>query len=275
MNPIMWAHPATRHNVAILRERGIIFVPPDSGPVACGDNGEGKLASRKEIVLAAAKALLAQDMAGKKVLVTLGPTREPWDGVRVWTNSSSGRMGAALILAAYLRGAEVYALAGPGVSALPEKVQRFDVNGARQMFEAAVGLWPRMDFGIFSAAVADFSPVPWGPGKFKKSAAADDISIRFTRNPDILATLALDARPGQKILGFAAETDDLKQNARAKLRAKGMHLTAGNLIGLPGSGFISENNTMFVCDCQGREENWPTMPKTDIAWRLLDWLLTV
>jgi phosphopantothenoylcysteine decarboxylase/phosphopantothenate--cysteine ligase len=228
-----------------------------------------------EIVLAAAKALLTQDMAGKKVLLTLGPTREPWDGVRIWTNPSSGRMGAALALAAHLRGAEVYALAGPGVFGLPEKMQRIDVNTARQMFEAAVDLWPRMDLGIFSAAVADFSPVPQGSAKFKKSAAADEISIRFTRNPDILATLAQRAHPEQKILGFAAETDNLEQNARAKLRAKGMHLAAANPIGLPDSGFIAENNTVFVCDCQGREENWPTMPKADIAWRLLDWLLTL
>ncbi|MDR3174967.1 MAG: bifunctional phosphopantothenoylcysteine decarboxylase/phosphopantothenate--cysteine ligase CoaBC [Desulfovibrio sp.] len=275
MNPTMWAHPATRQNVSLLRERGIVFVPPDTGPVACGDNGEGKLASRKEIVFAAAKALLTQDMAGKKVLITLGPTREPWDGVRVWTNFSSGRMGAALASAAYLRGAEVHALAGPGVPGLPDKVQRTDVNTARQMFEAAADIWPHMDIGVFSAAVADFSPVPLGPAKFKKSVAGDDISLRFTRNPDILAALARKARPEQIILGFAAETDDLEQNARAKLRAKGMHLVAGNMIGLPDSGFISENNTLFVCDCRGREENWPGMAKTDAAWRLFDWLLTL
>ncbi|MDR0828172.1 MAG: bifunctional phosphopantothenoylcysteine decarboxylase/phosphopantothenate--cysteine ligase CoaBC [Desulfovibrio sp.] len=275
MNPNMWSHPATRHNVKILRKRGVIFVAPESGRVACGDEGEGKLASLPEIVLAAAKALLPQDMAGIKILLTLGPTWERWDGVRIWTNPSSGRMGAALAVCAHLRGAEVFALAGPGVPDLPHQAHRIDVASARQMFDAASDLWPQMDTGLFCAAVADFSPSPFGPTKYKKNGNDTELNIRFLPNPDILATLARHSRPDQKILGFAAETDNLENNARAKLKSKGMGLMAANLLNVTDSGFACANNTLFVCDCRGREEKWPPMLKSDAAWRLLDWLLTL
>lgn len=274
MNPRMWQNAATRDNVEILRQRGCIFVAPGSGRVACGDEGQGKLAEPLEIALAAAKALLPQDMTGKTVLLTLGPTQEAWDGVRVWTNLSTGRMGAALAYAAYLRGAGVEAVAGPGVPALPENVRRHNVTSARQMFAEAQRLWPHADFGVFTAAVADFAPEPFGAAKFKKADAADDLSISFQKNPDILASLAAQASPAQKILGFAAETENLEESTREKGRRKKASLMAGNLVGVPDSGFAGEANRLFVCDAYGREEHWPVMSKADAAWRLLDWLLS-
>jgi phosphopantothenoylcysteine decarboxylase/phosphopantothenate--cysteine ligase len=276
MNPQMWQNPATQHNVTLLTERGCTFVYPASGVVACGDTGQGRLAEPEDILLAAAKALLPQDMVGMTVLVTLGPTWESWDGVRVWTNRSTGRMGAALVYAAYLRGAAVHAVAGPGVPGLPSGVQRHDVESAAQMFEAAKALWPGIDTGIFTAAVADFHPMPHGREKFKKQSATEGFDLFFLPNADILATLAAEAGPGQRILGFAAETSELEVAARDKLRRKKTHLMAGNLVGdSADSGFAASTNRMFVCDYNGREEHWPVMSKEDVAWRLLDWLLTL
>lgn len=275
MNPHMWANPATQANLAVLRERGYRVVEPESGLVACGDTGQGKLAAVEDILFAAARALVTQDMTGKSVLVTLGPTREQWDGVRVWTNLSTGRMGAALVQAAAARGAAVHAVAGPGVPALPPGVIRHDVASARDMLAAAEAVWPRADIGIFTAAVADFHPVPFGPAKFKKQSAQEGFSINFAPNPDILATLAGSARPEQRILGFAAETENLEREARAKRERKKAHMIAGNLVGRPESGFASPTNSMFVCDGQGREEHWPSLPKEEVAWRLLDWLLSL
>ena len=186
MNPRMWRHPATQDNVATLRRRGAEIVVPGCGGTACGDTGQGRLAPVEDLFLAALRALSPQDMAGRRVMLTMGPTREKWDGVRYWTNPSSGTMGAALATSAWLRGAEVTAVCGPGCPDLPAGVERIGVGSAREMFEAASDCWPRMDMGLFCAAVADFSPEPLGPQKFKKEGQQDGFSIRFTANPDIL-----------------------------------------------------------------------------------------
>ncbi len=274
MNPRMWAHPATQANAALLRERGAVFVLPESGTVACGDEGQGRLADAREIFLAGLRALHAQDMAGLRVLVTLGPTREQWDAVRYWSNPSSGIMGASLAVAAYLRGAEVYAVCGPGCPWLPAGVTRRDVTGATQMFESARSLWPSMHCGVFTAAVADFAPEPYGPEKFKKAGAAEGFSIRFLPNPDILRTLAAERRADQKIAAFAAETvADLAEAVRFKLRAKGADLMVGNRIGQTGAGFGAPTNAVYAADASGREEEWLQMPKPEIAQRICSWLL--
>lgn len=277
MNPRMWRHPATQANVALLRERGARLILPDCGRAACGDEGQGRLAPVEQLFWHALRALSPQDMAGRRVLVTLGPTREPWDGVRYWSNPSSGRMGGALALAAWLRGAEVTAVCGPGCPALPPEIRRLDVLTARDMFAAAADVWPEMDMGCFTAAVADFSPEPFGPEKFKKEGAQDGFSIRFQANPDILATLAARRRPGQKTLGFAAETapdmEALMALARAKRARKDADLLAGNRINGKGSGFGSPTNSMAVTDRSGHGEIWPQQAKADVAWELLSWLL--
>lgn len=283
MNPRMWNHPATQANVELLERRGAFFVGPDCGGTACGDQGRGRLAALPEIFLTALRALAPQDMAGLKVMVTLGPTREAWDGVRFWSNPSSGLMGAALAVCAWLRGADVAAVCGPGVTAfLPRGVRRFDVTGAREMYEVAQSLWPDMDMGMFTAAVADFSPdAPEGGcgHKFKKSEAPEGFSLHFSPNPDILQSLAAARRPGQKVLGFAAETtadmDALLPLARAKLARKRADLLAANRVNAPDSGFGAPTNSMAVVDTHGREEIWPSQSKADVAWELCSWLLRI
>ena len=204
MNPAMWNHSATQANIALLRERGCAIVEPGCGRTACGELGQGRLADLREIHLAGLQALAPRDMAGMRVLVTLGPTREHWDGLRYWTNPSSGIMGASTAVAAWLRGAEVEAVCGPGTPWLPAGISRHDVASARQMLDAAAGVWPRCDAGIFTAAVADFSPVPPAQGgdkKFKKSDAPEGFDVHFAPNPDILKTLAAERRPSQKVVG--------------------------------------------------------------------------
>ncbi|MDR2076730.1 MAG: bifunctional phosphopantothenoylcysteine decarboxylase/phosphopantothenate--cysteine ligase CoaBC [Desulfovibrio sp.] len=275
MNPGMWANAATQANVRCLQERGHSLVLPVLGRVACGEEGQGRLADLEDIFWALLSKLCPQDMAGKTLLVTLGPTREPWDGVRCWTNLSSGRMGAAVATAAFLRGARVLAVAGPGAPRLPGGVERHDTGTAREMFAAARSLWPQADAGIFTAAVADYSPLPLGEGKFKKRQAGESLSIAFSGNPDILFHLAAERRIGQKVVGFAAETSDLEAQATAKLEWKKADMIVGNLVGGADSGFAGDKNTVFVRDIHGRAESWPVLSKADVAWRLLDWLETL
>lgn len=277
MNPRMWCNAATQENVEKLRQRGATLVLPDTGGTACGDEGQGRLADLRQIWMASLKALTPQDMAGMKVLLTLGPTREQWDAVRFWSNPSTGSMGAALAVAAWLRGAEVHAVCGPvhGIW-MPGDIARHDVRSAAEMFTAAQDLWPGMDAGLFTAAVADFSPEPHGKEKFKKAGAEAGFSVHFTPNADILKTLAAHRRPDnpQKVLGFAAETvADLPEAVRVKLRGKGADIVAGNRIGQSGAGFGSATNVMAVADAHGREEQWPSLSKADVAWRLCSWLL--
>ena len=281
MNPRMWANPATQANVAIMRQRGHTVLEPGAGLVACGEEGRGKLPPVEEIgweilkALAEARNLGAKvdgrpALIGQKVLVTLGPTWEQWDGVRIWTNRSTGRMGAALATAAWLMGAEVYAIAGPGVPALPPGVHRHDVVSAAEMFDKAESLWPEMRYGVFTAAVADFSPVPLGSEKFKKHKNTSGFSLDFAPNKDIIATLAANKKPYQRVLGFAAETSDLEESVRGKLRRKNADIIVGNLVGMEGSGFGSNSNAVFVCTRAGREVALPLMNKGELAWKLLE-----
>jgi phosphopantothenoylcysteine decarboxylase/phosphopantothenate--cysteine ligase len=277
MNPRMWLNQATQDNVSILTERGVTFVGPDSGLVACRDEGQGRLADLRMIYLAALKALTPQDLEGQTVMITLGPTRETWDDVRFWTNASTGTMGAAVAIAAWLRGAEVHAVCGPADLWLPDDsaFHKHDVVSARQMLEKARSLWPHCHIGIFTAAVADFSPEPHGPGKFKKDRAEDGFTLRFTPNADILRTLAEQRSEKQIVVGFAAESvpdmDALGTAVRHKLSYKGADMIVGNRI---SDGFGRAANRVFVADCAGREELWPDMPKPQVAWKILDWIRT-
>ncbi|EGB15477.1 phosphopantothenoylcysteine decarboxylase/phosphopantothenate/cysteine ligase [Pseudodesulfovibrio mercurii] len=274
MNPRMWAAPATQRNWATLGELGYIRVAPECGSVACGETGTGRLAPVDEIFLAVLKALTPQDLAGRNVLVTLGPTREPWDAVRFWSNPSSGTMGACVAMAAWLRGADVTVVAGPTALTFPCDVAVVSVTTARQMFAACTDLWPSMDMACLTAAVADYRPVPFGETKFKKSTSAGaGITVEFETNPDILKTLGESKRPDQKLIGFAAETGNLREEAARKLESKHLDLIATNDIGKSGSGFGVATNEMYVLDAKGRREQWPQLPKTEVAWRLWDHLL--
>lgn len=272
MNPRMWEAPATRRNWDMLAELGYVRVAPEAGNVACGDTGTGRLAPLQDILTATLRAVSPQDLAGKRVLVTLGPTREPWDGVRFWSNPSSGTMGACMAMAAHLRGADVTVVAGPVSLSFPPGVTVVPVGTALEMHEACMDLWPTMDIGCATAAVADFRPEPHGPGKFKKSGA-DHLTVRFLPNPDILKSMGESKTATQRLIGFAAETGDPAAEAARKLAAKGLDLIAANDVSRQGSGFCTATNEMFVLDSQGRRETWPLLPKTEVAWRLWDHLL--
>jgi phosphopantothenoylcysteine decarboxylase/phosphopantothenate--cysteine ligase len=272
MNPRMWEAAATRRNWDALAELGYIRVAPEAGNVACGDTGTGRLAPLEDILSATLRAVSPQDLAGKRVLVTLGPTREQWDGVRFWSNPSSGTMGACMAMAAHLRGADVTVVAGPVSLSFPAGVTVVPVRTALEMHAACLDLWPTMDMGCATAAVADFRPEPHGPGKFKKSGA-DDLTVRFLPNPDILKAMGESKTDSQRLIGFAAETGDPAPEAARKLAAKRLDLIAANDVSRQGSGFCTATNEMFVLDSQGRRETWPLLPKTEVAWRLWDHLL--
>lgn len=280
MNCRMWANPATRANAELLKARGVRFIGPEEGDLACGDRGTGRLSAMPVLLAEALRLLAPRDMAGRHALVTMGPTREPWDGVRFWSNPSTGTMGAALALCCWLRGAEVNALAGPGSEGLlPELpgLRCLPVTTARDMFAAAEELWPSADTGLFASAVADFAPEPAGGAKIKKASVPEGFSLRFRPNPDILQTLSARKKPGQKLLGFAAETvrgeDELLALARVKRARKDTDVLAANSVSAEGSGFAVPTNALAVVTRSGKEELWPLQSKADAAWDLCTWLL--
>jgi phosphopantothenoylcysteine decarboxylase/phosphopantothenate--cysteine ligase len=270
MNPRMWSAPATRRNWSVLCERGITRIEPECGNVACGDTGQGRLAALDEIFVHTLAALSPQDLRGKKIMLTLGPTREYFDKARFWSNPSSGIMGASLAVAAALRGAEVTAVTGPVDIALPSMIKRVPVVTARDMFEAATDIFPSQDVGCFTAAVADFRPPSCPMGKYKKNG--EPLSLTFESNPDILATLSTAKKSWQQTIGFAAESQDLEHNAALKLRKKNLDLLIANPIDEAGAGFAAATNRVLVMDRHGRKEAWPQLPKTEIAWRIWDWI---
>ncbi|MBR4742487.1 MAG: bifunctional phosphopantothenoylcysteine decarboxylase/phosphopantothenate--cysteine ligase CoaBC [Desulfovibrio sp.] len=279
MNSKMWRHAACQDNCTTLKKRGAVIIAPRHGSLACGDVGDGKLADIDEIIWATLRSLAPQDMAQKKVLLTLGPTREFWDGVRFWSNPSSGRMGAALALCAYLRGAEVFALCGAGVPKLPEAVHRYECGCAEEMRACAEALWDEQDYGFFCAAVADFAPKKrLQTLKCKKKDFEDSFFIEFQKNVDILQTLSK-KKTKQKILAFAAETvdsiEDLLPLALEKCQRKGADLLCANRVNAENSGFESTTNEVCVVESSGKSEIWPLLAKSDVAWRLCSWLLRV
>ncbi len=276
MNPKMWANQATQDNVRLLEERGHVCITPDSGLVACNDEGQGRLASDNMLFLYGIKSVTEQDLAGKTVLLTIGATQEPFDDIRYWTNGSTGTMGMCLAIAAWLRGAYVHAICTKSVSLYsPEDAlfQRHTVQSAAELLELSKGLWQKCDYGIFTAAVADFSPEKHGRGKFKKNEAEDGFLLQFYPNEDILKTLASVKRADQKVLGFAAEyAEDIQQLRKLgidKMYAKNMDMVVANLL---EDGFGTIDNRVYVADRYTREEDWEKRPKTQIAWDLLTWL---
>ncbi|GAB6037836.1 bifunctional phosphopantothenoylcysteine decarboxylase/phosphopantothenate--cysteine ligase CoaBC [Fundidesulfovibrio butyratiphilus] len=273
MNPRLFEASATQDNLALLQKRGVKILEPESGEMACGETGRGRLPNLEYMVIEVLRALTVQDMAGTHVLVTLGPTQEFFDPVRYWTNPSTGLMGACLAMAAWLRGAKVSVVHGPVDLWFPPDVARVPVVSARQMYEACIDLWPTQDIGLMSAAVSDFSPVPFTGGKFKKRDIQDgDMRVAFTSNPDILRTLGENKAPGQKLLGFCAETGNLEHWASFKLQEKHCDLMVANSVTAEGSGFAVPTNIVYVLDAKGRNETWPTLSKSEIGWRLMEWM---
>jgi phosphopantothenoylcysteine decarboxylase / phosphopantothenate---cysteine ligase len=273
MNPRLWRALATQDNWQRLLGRGVIGVVPDFGEMACGETGQGRLASEAALVAAILRAVTPQDLAGKRVLVSLGPTREYFDAARFWSNPSTGRMGACLAMAAWLRGATVNVVAGPVSWWFPQDVHVTSVTSAREMFEACLTQWPHIDIGIMAAAVADFTPEPYaGGGKFKKESVDGCPNLIFHRTRDILAAMGSIKHPGQCLVGFCAETDHLEQNAQAKRVRKNCDYMIANPIGHENAGFAAVTNEALALAADGRREFWSALPKTEMAWKVWDFL---
>ena len=270
MNVHMWRNVATQANVSTLRERGVRFAGPDSGRLACGDVGEGKLADVGEIVAAALALLAPRDLAGLRVLVNAGPTHEAIDPVRYIANRSTGKMGYAIAEAAARRGAEVTLVSGPTSLPTPAGVRRVDVESAAQMHDAMLAEFTAADAAICSAAVADYAPAAPADHKLKKSREHLD-AIALTETADILADLCA-AKGERTVVGFAAETDDLLAHAREKLTHKGADLIVANDVSRPESTFGADTNRVALVSADGVEQ-LETMPLADVANAILDAVL--
>lgn len=271
MNVNMWRHPATQENVETLRRRGVTFVGPEAGWLACGWEGEGRMSEPAAIAAAVDLALGPRTLAGATVLVTAGGTREPIDAVRVVANRSSGKMGYAIAAEAARRGADVVLVSGPAGLPTPPAVRRVDVETALEMREAVLAELPRASVVVMAAAVADFRPEAPVAGKIKKESLAPEagLSISLVRNPDILAEVAA-AGGGRIVVGFAAESGDVVEAARRKLERKRCDLIVANDVSRAGSGFDVDTNAVWFVWPGGDVEELPLLSKREVAARLLD-----
>jgi phosphopantothenoylcysteine decarboxylase/phosphopantothenate--cysteine ligase len=268
MNVNMWNHAATQENVETLRARGVKIVDPDEGYLACGMTGAGRLAGQEAILAAVHEALHAvRDLAGQKVLVTAGPTRENVDPVRYLTNRSSGKMGYAIAEAAARRGAHVILVSGPTSLDVPVGIERIDVQSAEEMHRAVLEKIDPCSIAIFAAAVADYRPAQPNGQKIKRNSEPLTLSLEPT--PDILASVA--RNKGERFLvGFAAETEHVAENARKKLAAKNADLMVANDVSAEGAGFDHDTNIVTLFARDGRDVALPRMTKTKVAQRILD-----
>ena len=273
MHTEMWEHPSVQDNLAVLRARGVRVVDPESGRLAGGDSGAGRLASPESIVAAATAVLgTARDMEGLHVLVTAGGTREPIDAVRVIANRSSGKQGYAVAAVAAERGARVTLVSTVEIPA-PAGVDVVCVETAEQMKTAVDRVAPTADVVVMAAAVADFRPVRAAGGKLKKRDGAPEIILEAT--PDILAGLGESKRPGQVLVGFAAETDNLEANALDKLRRKNLDMVVANDVSAPGVGFGHDTNAVTIWLSTGDRKSVHLASKRAVAVALLDSVVQV
>lgn len=271
MNVNMWNHAATRENVETLRARGVKIVEPDEGYLACGMTGPGRLAGIEEILAAVHEVTKVQrDLEGETLLVSAGPTCEDLDPVRFISNRSSGKMGYAVAEAAAKRGAKVILVSGPVSLETPAGVQRIDVRTAEEMHQAVVDHFAEASVAILAAAVADYRPSQPHAEKIKKGGAPLTISLEPTT--DILAEVAKN-KGNRIVVGFAAETDHVAENARKKLASKNADLIVANDVTAEGAGFDRDTNVVTLFSRDGRDLALPKMPKSEAAERILDEVL--
>ena len=268
MNTRMYENPITQDNLATLRHYGFTVVEPASGYLACGDTGAGKMPEPEELCDWLLQAVQCEkDLAGKKILVTAGPTREALDPVRYLTNHSTGKMGYAVARAASRRGADVTLVTGPTELPPPRFCTVVPVTSAAEMFDAVTTRSREMDVIVKAAAVADYTPAQVAGDKIKKSDA--DLTLPLTRTQDILGWLGAHKRPGQFLCGFSMETRDMLENSRKKLQKKNLDLIAANNVKVPGAGFAGDTNVLTLI-APDFEEELPLLSKDAAAHRLLD-----
>ena len=269
METHMWADPATVANVETLRSRGMTIVEPESGELASGLVGQGRLASLERILDAVEEALAASTaLAGRHVVVTAGPTLEPIDPVRVLTNRSSGKMGYAVATAALAAGAEVTLVSGPTALRPPLGARLVGIETAAELQAAVLAVLPRADAVIMAAAVADYRPASVAGSKLKKQDAGPTMMLELTQNPDVLSAIVAARRPGTLVVGFKAETGDAVAPAMRMLREKRLDLVIANDVSESGSGFGSDTDRVTIVSESGAE-TLPLLPKTEVARRIV------
>ncbi|MBF0493407.1 MAG: bifunctional phosphopantothenoylcysteine decarboxylase/phosphopantothenate--cysteine ligase CoaBC [Deltaproteobacteria bacterium] len=267
MNSNMWNHPATQANLKILQDRGVHILEPDSGSLACGHKGAGRLPELPEIVTAIKSCLAPKTLKGKKILITAGPTREHLDPVRYLSSPSSGKTGYFLAEEAKLRGAEVYLVSGPSCLKAAKDIHLISIATAQEMFDAVKKISTQMDIVICSAAVSDFKPEQISEEKVKKNKA--ELEIKLIQNPDILAYLGEYKSKKQILVGFAAETFEVESHAQEKLNKKNLDFICANDVSKPDLGFASDENIMTLI-FPGRTKPLPLLSKKKIAEEILD-----
>ena len=273
MNTAMYENPVVQDNIRKLQTYGYEVITPASGYLACGDTGAGKMPEPETLLEYILKeAAFQKDLAGKKLLVTAGPTQEAIDPVRCLTNHSSGKMGYAIAKMAMLRGAEVTLVSGPTAIEPPLFVKVVPVTSARDMFEAVTGLSDEQDIIIKAAAVADYRPKQVSEDKVKKKD--DQASIELERTDDILKYLGQHKKQGQFLCGFSMETRDMLRNSRAKLEKKNLDMVAANNLKVEGAGFQGDTNVLTLIT-QDEEVSLPLMSKEDAANIILDKILSI
>ena len=269
MNTFMLAHPTVQQNIETLRARGVIVIEPDSGLLACGDEGAGRLPDVPVIVQRVAGHFASRDLEGRAILVTAGPTREPIDPVRYISNRSSGKMGYAIAAAAQRRGARVTLVSGPTSLPRPAGVTVIDVTTAAEMHDAVMRELASHTVVIKAAAVADFAPADVAERKIKKQDGNDELTLTLRKTPDIVAAVTR-AEPRPFVVAFAAETDSVEAHARQKLARKGADLIVANDVSDASIGFDSDQNEVLVIAADGTSTRLPKTTKAAIADRLLD-----
>lgn len=271
MNTNMYENPVTQDNLQILRRYGWEVIEPASGRLACGAEGKGKL-PEPELLLEYILRQIAipHDLAGKKVLVTAGPTQESLDPVRYISNHSTGKMGYAIAKMAMLRGADVTLISGPTALTPPPFMNVVNIRSAQEMFQAVADAAPSSDFIIKAAAVADYTPENYSDNKMKKKDG--DLSIPLKRTTDILSYLGQNRKPGQVICGFSMETENLLENSRGKLEKKNVDMICANSLTTPGAGFGVDTNVITLIT-RNDTTQLPLQSKTDAANAILDRML--
>ena len=268
MNTNMYENPVTQDNLALLRRYGWEVIEPAAGRLACGDVGKGKMPEPEDLLQHVLHHLaLPHDLTGKRILVTAGPTQESLDPVRYLTNHSTGKMGYAIARAARNRGAAVTLLSGPVELAPPVGVEVVNITTTRDLYEAALRRAPEADVVIQAAAPADFRPAQYAQSKIKKSG--EGMRLDLAANPDVARALGEAKREGQILVAFAAETNDLRENARGKLLRKNADLIVANDVTVPGAGFGTDTNCALLITRAGETEV-PLCAKGELAERILD-----